>query len=727
MKNLIRTRRRAFCRSLSRLIRRLSFLALCSLLPFCSQGAIIELKAKETVTALEMNHGDTLRFQLRNGETRTLVLEDTAARIIERVQPGGTIYSFSLRFRIDSKSIDLVRYASTQQAFYEPYVINGVRIWPDTAKNVFDLIPIRHPLDKATGVRIPKTGNMDATPRKDARLVIQDATLRVCPDELHPWANDPHDFIDVARCYGGDDTHLGAYFGKLCHVGLDINHPKGSPLFAPIDFDTQAYWDSLKMGGNNNRWRGIRRWQNSDVWALQTSHLIDLLVPEHQPLKKGTQYATSAGVHIGSHQHTHYDFRIGRPQPGTPIDQNKPSIAIPIDFSDQSDTAEKNAEVLILDAWIIFWQTFEDLKAREGRIRADMQPPGPANTGQAVEFSASGSRPPRGSDQINYYWTFGDGGWATGPSPTHRYAQPGIYPVTLVVASGEGRASRTMHLTVSGESVSQPVLAFHSDETSFRSRPANVTDVYGWPVGDIPHTVRIRTHRGASRPEPRVVHLRNLGGGTLPAVGPIKIEYESGKAWLKVIRTGQGNHQALAVAVDPDPLKPGNMCSAIVTVTGDGALNSPQGFRVELTMLREPPPTEVAVDDRDGDFYATPYFWVGHRFSRCPPDRRGYAGFYLTNGGRSTEGEFVRFSPYLATGQYRVMLARETPFPSDSEFTAQVRHAGGESVVRVVPNRSRVLGTFAFNEELPTYVQLEAMDSRGTIVADAIRFVRVEQ
>ena len=73
------------------------------------------------------------------------------------------------------------------------------------------------------------------------------------------------------------------------------------------------------LGGG--RWRGIRRWASGDVWALQSHHLIELLVPENTPLEAGVRYATTAGVHVGSHEHTHFEFKIGRPrQAGENID-----------------------------------------------------------------------------------------------------------------------------------------------------------------------------------------------------------------------------------------------------------------------------------------------------------------------------------------------------------------------------------------------------------------------
>jgi len=211
-----------------------------------ASAEVIELEAKETLTALEMDHGDELRFRLRDGRRFTLVLDDTDAAIVERVTPGGIVYRFGARVRVDGQPMTLQRYVCSQECFCEPYVIDGVRIWLDTVQDVFDLIPIRY----------PRKGNLRCLPRKAARLAVQDATLRICPDETHPWIDDERDRLDVGACYNGDDCYLGPYLGQACHVGMDVNHPKGNPLFAPIDFDTQAYFNSLALGHNNNRWQG---------------------------------------------------------------------------------------------------------------------------------------------------------------------------------------------------------------------------------------------------------------------------------------------------------------------------------------------------------------------------------------------------------------------------------------------------------------------------------------
>jgi hypothetical protein len=211
---------------------------------------VVECKAKDTLTAVEMEPGDQVRFQLRDGRPVTLLLEDTDAAIVEKVVPGGIIYRFSASVRIDGQPMTLERFVCSQECFYEPYVVNGLRIWPDIVKDVFDRIPVRY----------PREGNLRCRPRKSARLALQDASLRICPEEVNLWIEHEPSTLDVGQCYNGDDCYLGPYLGEACHVGMDINQPKGSVLFTPIALDTQAYFNSLAMGHNNNRWRGIRRW-----------------------------------------------------------------------------------------------------------------------------------------------------------------------------------------------------------------------------------------------------------------------------------------------------------------------------------------------------------------------------------------------------------------------------------------------------------------------------------
>ncbi|MBW3598916.1 MAG: hypothetical protein KY475_16790, partial [Planctomycetes bacterium] len=133
----------------------------------------------------------------------------------------------------------------------------------------------------------------------------------------------------------------------------------------------------------------------------------------------------------------------------------------------------------------------------------------------------------------------------------------------------------------------------------------------------------------------------------------------------------------------------------------------------------------VIVDDRDEEFYATPYFWVGHQFVRCP--QRGHGRRYLTNGGRATAREFVRFTPVLAAGKYEVLLHEETPLPGTSKFAVRVQHVGSETEFVFSPQQaaSRSLGVFDFSAGNHGFVEFHAGDSSGLVVADAVVFRRV--
>jgi hypothetical protein len=380
--------------------------------------------------------------------------------------------------------------------------------------------------------------------------------------------------------------------------------------------------------------------------------------------------------------------------------------------------------VLHLDPWIVFWQIFEDRKARLGEIHATMEPVRPAATGEPVRFSARGSRAGVADRSLAYYWTFGDGGLARGLQVAHTFARPGVYPVTVLVDDGAERARFTQHVSVSGDAVEQPVLTLAApEEPAFRARPVSALDVYGRPGRSIPHTASFTARRSHPRPRPETVRLRNIGGGVLSEATAPEIDYEGERGWLEVTLEEAGNDQRLSIKPDATGLQAG-IYAASVSIACPETIGSPQSFRVELRVKREPPAPEVIIDDRDPGFYATPYFWVGHRFCRCPRNRRGHRGFYLTNGGRPVAGEFVRFTPDLAAGRYEVSLLRETPFPAGVEFDVRVRHRGGERWIRVRPGQSRTIGTFEFDEGTDGYAEIHAANSRGLVVADAIRFKR---
>ncbi len=61
--------------------------------------------------------------------------------------------------------------------------------------------------------------------------------------------------------------------------------------------------------------------------------------------------------------------------------------------------------------------------------------------GTAATFGGSGSSDPNPGATLSYGWTFGDGGSASGVSPSHTYATPGTFTVTLTVTDSYGLKS----------------------------------------------------------------------------------------------------------------------------------------------------------------------------------------------------------------------------------------------------------------------------------------------
>ncbi len=295
---------------------------------------IITRSARPTLSAVEMDCGDVLHFILADGTARDIYLLETSAEVfettVEKLQvekPGAvTNYRFRCRLKVDdpqteeSQEVVIEREVATQRSFYEPTEVLGVRLWFDACDDIFDFLTETHG---------------DCRPRKQARFALQDVRLRICPQNLLPWCPLPQDGLRVEDCYNGEDVWLGAYFGASAHGGLDINHPRGTPIWAPLDIDDHWLFNSVQAGDNNNRWRGLHRWPDGSTWVIQVHHLIHLLMDEHTPIAAGTHYAEGAGVWVGSHDHSHFVFKIREPG------------------ADESDD-------ILLDPWILFWQMYRD-------------------------------------------------------------------------------------------------------------------------------------------------------------------------------------------------------------------------------------------------------------------------------------------------------------------------------------------------------------------------------
>jgi len=286
---------------------------------------VIKRKAAETITALEMDAGDVLEFELASGETRRIEFLRSWAQVVEttvdepKVEKAGAVtnYRFQSTFRIDGHSVTMVRHVSFQESFHEPRELFGMRIWLDCAAEIFEFLTEEHG---------------DCKPKKQVRFAVQDATKRICPELLHPWCPLPGGGLRIENCYNGEDVWMGAYFGAAAHGGLDINHPAGTPIWAPIRFDDNELFATLEAGDNNNRWRAVRRWADGSEWTLQCHHIIRLRVAEHAPIEAGAHVADGAGVLTGSHEHSHFVWRVRDP----------------------------GGNEVMLDPWILFWQMYRD-------------------------------------------------------------------------------------------------------------------------------------------------------------------------------------------------------------------------------------------------------------------------------------------------------------------------------------------------------------------------------
>ncbi|MHC5056309.1 MAG: hypothetical protein ACYTKD_16540 [Planctomycetota bacterium] len=298
---------------------------------------IVRRAAKETLTPVEMMHGDSLEFRLLDGRTVTIDLADTGAEITETSleepgveEPGArTTYRFWADLVVDGSAVRLEREVGPQRSFYEPWGVAGVRIWLDAVDAVFDFMNETH-----GPCRLQRNCSHHLPPRRHARLALQDASTRICPGPVHPWSPLPPGGLRIEDCYRGEDCWMGAYDGASAHGGLDINHPRGTPLHAPIDLDDQFLYNSVDMGHNNNRWRGVRRWSDGSQCVLTSCHMTRLTVPERRPLERGRQYAEGAGVWVGAAEHSHFAFAV---------------------FD--------HGELFRLDPWILFWQMYRDLGA----------------------------------------------------------------------------------------------------------------------------------------------------------------------------------------------------------------------------------------------------------------------------------------------------------------------------------------------------------------------------
>lgn len=273
----------------------------------------LEREVKATLTPFELDPGDTLRLRLSSGRLWEMTLRGAAAAVVARGfdryrdagHAGGdiSVYAFEATAAINGRDFHMRREVGSQASFHDPWVVDGVRVWLDGASCVFK--------DKG-GFMEEKDwrGGLLCSPFRLTRWAVQEEGRGICPGPLGDWYPNPTGRLDIRDCYTGEDCWMGPYNGGAAHGGLDINMPACTILTAPFDLDDHFLYNSVAAGFDNNRWLATRRWPDGSTWEIRACHLVEMLVPERTPLKRGTPYATTAGTHVGLREHTHFVWRV---------------------------------------------------------------------------------------------------------------------------------------------------------------------------------------------------------------------------------------------------------------------------------------------------------------------------------------------------------------------------------------------------------------------------------
>lgn len=634
---------------------------------------VYKFKAQDTITPVEVNCGDSILYTLSSGFTNRLEVVDCVCRVVETNKqdltsdfpPGGTLLKLVCKVKINGFAAVLVKYIGSQESFYQPYVINGMQLWLDNAKCLFEVIPENH---GACGVH------------RDVRLVLHDNALPICPQQLTDWCElYGKTVLDIGECYNGDDCYLGAYNGSSAHGGLDINQPKGTPIYAPLDFDDQCFFQSLASGDPNNRWKMIRHWDENRAWVFQVHHIGGITVQEHTPVAQGTKVADGALVYLGEHPHSHFVFR-----------------------------AYENGEEFVLDPWIVFRQILWNKQKWHCAIRHHSQ----IITGEKACLSACCDK-----QGASYLWRISDGSSYCGESVCHIFIDPGIYAIELL-ATADGEQSYSMeYVTVLGNAISTPRMAVLASERGFLERQLPYTPNYGVPP-EFLNTFDVAFHRGYKGKLRREFTVAKTGK---LAADPQKLclQADSDAVQLEVAKRDE-NSLAVFVTLDAGKLEDGQLIRIEVH---SELLNGSQTIWLKVRTVDAQESGDVICSCKSRDFYCSGYDFVGHKFTHWYGSR-GCDNFYLTDAGEKNPGTKAVFQPVLTAGRYRVALMDHDLLKQGCLLAAKVTDAKGEHSITVDPRKTLEIGTFDFWEGNGGRVELLSAQSTGVVLADALRFTR---
>lgn len=663
----------------------------------------ILIPAKETLTVVELNEGDEIKYELQSGRIVTIKIIESQSEIIfstidlpgEGSYTDASVFKMRCLINVDGQNLNLVRYVPVQESFYEPYNVNGLRIWFDALKSLKQFYNENHG---------------DCLPKKQVRLALHDANIPICPEELTNWCRVTEDYPDVKLCYRGEDTWLGTYYGTDLHGGLDINMPSNSPLWAPVSLDHNYSFNSIKSGHNNNRWRALKHWENGDSWIIQTHHHNELIVPEFKEIKRGTKYAYSAGTLAGAHTHTHFVFKVKQP----------------------------GLEDFYIDPWIIFWQILENKRTSSNRLKAKIATISPGNTGDVIHFDGTDTNFGLNSSAPDFYWSFGDGGFSIAQRPTHIFQNPGIYPVKLTVHDGVNYSTITQHVVINGSSTCLPEFrGSQKNNISFIKKRAWEMDVYDHTEIILPNTVKFSLpHHYKDKIEAQEISikLKNSDGFSESRYSQrLEIIYIHGENWLdfKVKNITPDSMTINFIPKIENLNTQEGQSEAYLVIHDNGFINSPYLVRVEVNFYRPISNPVVIIDNESPNCIKSNYYWLtnklnpelGLNWSKCIGE-----SFLLSSGDSDTD--FIRYSLKVQDGKYRISLysplyEQEKILKHVNGFYVKVSSKSGVETKWINPSKSTIIGEFNFNTS-DNYVEILSKDKKGLIVADAILLEKID-
>jgi PKD repeat protein len=199
-------------------------------------------------------------------------------------------------------------------------------------------------------------------------------------------------------------------------------------------------------------------------------------------------------------------------------------------------------------------------------------PNGPysGRTGFPIAFNGTGSSDPEGQP-LSYNWNFGDGNTGSGATPSHAYAAPGTYTVTLTVNDGfqnSAPASTTATVIDNVAPVANPGGPYNSTSTTVTFNGAGSSDgngdtlTYAWNFGD-----------GGTGSGATPTHTYAQGSGTTFTVTLVVNDgyVDSAPATTTVTITGSGTNNA--PVANNDAFNP-DATNTVYTVAAPGVLGN---------------------------------------------------------------------------------------------------------------------------------------------------------